>query len=185
MNVYDPYPETVTVDGEEIRVNLAFDRVLKALDVQNMDDLTQADKLDLQCKLLLPEPPESITQKVKALTAIFDMFPKGDSGDRHLDFHQDAKLIRSAFLRIGIDLTQSHMHFFQFLELLGDLPTDCALMRVIEIRQKPVPKLTESNKEYVAELMKAKARCAIEMSDEERRARFAAKLKETSSILRG
>lgn len=186
MNIYDAYPETVTVDGEVLRVNFGYDRILKTIDVQGMEDLTPADKLDLQCKLLFDDPPDTIDKQVKAITAVFDLFPKSEesSGERYIDFHQDAKIIRSGFMRIGIDLTKNKIHFFQFLELLGDLPTDTALMRVIDIRRRPVPKMTESNREYVKELMEAKARCAIKMSDEERREQFTRKLKQ-SSILRG
>jgi hypothetical protein len=186
MNIYDAYPESVIVDGEEMRVNFGYDRILKVIDVQSMEDLTPADKIDLQSRLLFDDPPETIEKQAKAITAVFALFPKAEenSGERYIDFHQDAALIRSGFMRIGIDLTKNRIHFFQFLELLGDLPTDSALMRVIDIRRRPVPKMTEANKEYVHELMKAKARCAIKMSDEERREQFTRKLKQTS-ILRG
>ena len=138
MNIYDAYPETVIVDGEVLRVNFGYDRILKTIDVQGMEDLTPADKLDLQCKLLFDDPPETIDKQVKAITAVFDLFPKSEesNGERYIDFHQDAKLIRSGFMRIGIDLTKNKIHFFQFLELLGDLPTDTALMRVIDIRNQ-------------------------------------------------
>lgn len=185
MNIYDAYPDTVTVDGEVLRVNFGFDRILKVIDVQNMDDLTTIDKLDLQSALLFDDPPETPEKQAMAISAVFDLLPKSDSNEeRYIDFRQDAKMIRSAFFRIGIDLTKNKIHFLQFLELLGDLPTDTALMRTVDIRRRPIPKITESNKEYVNELLQAKARCAIKMSDEERRERFTRKLKQ-SSILRG
>jgi hypothetical protein len=57
-------------------------------------------------------------------------------------------------------------------------------MRTIDIRQRPIPKPTKHNAEQIAALQKAKARVAIRMSEDERRARFAESLK-NSTVLRG
>lgn len=191
MNIYDAYPETVSVDGKTYKLNLAYDRVLMALDLQEDNALTPADRLETQCALLVDGyrlGSMSVGEQQRILCAIFEMFPKPDpeekSGERYIDFHQDAAKIRSAFFRIGIDLLKDKIHIFQFLELLADLPSDTALMRTIEIRQKPIPKPNKDNAEQIAALQKAKARVAIKMSEEERRKRFAESLK-NSSILRG
>lgn len=189
MNVYDPYPDQIELDGQIIRLNLAYDRVLRALDIQDAEDLTQADKLTAQVAWLLDEReeiPQELEKQAKILQAVVDLFPKNENpkGERYIDFHQDAAMIRSAFFRIGVDLTRDKIHFFQFLELLADLPADTALMRVIEIRQKPVPAANKHNKEYVQNLLKAKARVAIRYSEEEQRRRFAESLK-NSAIMRG
>ena len=101
-----------------------------------------------------------------------------------IDFHQDAAMIRSAFFRIGIDLLKDRIHFFQFMELLADLPKDTALMRTIDIRTRPVPKATKENREQIAALQKMKAKVAIKVSPEEQKRRFAESLK-NSSVLRG
>jgi hypothetical protein len=93
-------------------------------------------------------------------------------------------MIRSAFFRIGVDLTRDRMHILQFLELLADLPSDTALMRTIEIRAKPIPKPTKHNGEQIAKLQQAKARVAIRLSEEERREQFAASLK-NATVMRG
>jgi hypothetical protein len=93
-------------------------------------------------------------------------------------------MIRSAFFRIGIDLLKDKIHIIQFLELLADLPSDTALMRTVEIRQRPLPKPTKHNAEQIAALQKAKARVAIKITEEERRELFAQSLKNTT-LLRG
>jgi hypothetical protein len=93
-------------------------------------------------------------------------------------------MIRSAFFRIGVDLIRDRPHFLKFLELLSDLPSDTALMRTIQIRQAPIPQINEHNKDQVARLLEAKARCEIKLSEEERRAKFAGVLKQ-SSLYRG
>ena len=191
MNIYDPYPETVEHNGKTIRLNLSYDRVLRAIDAQGDALLLPADRIRLQCEMLLRRPkdaPKSTKEQAELLSAIFDLFPKDENPvkktERYIDLHQDAGMIRSAFFRIGIDLQRDHIHFFRFRELLKDLPADTALMRTIEIRMKPVPKPDGHNQEQIAALMKAKAAVAIKMSEEELRERFAQSLK-NSSLLTG
>lgn len=187
MNIYDPYPDSVEYNGRIYAVNLAYDRVLRCFDIQSDDVLTHEDKILAQAALLIEKPPRSLADCAGVLTAIFALFPKDESGpprEKLLDFHQDAKMIRSGFLRIGIDLTRQHIHFFQFLELLGDLPKDTAIMRTVEIRAKPIPAATKHNQEYIRQLQEAKARVALKMSDEERRDAFMHALKH-STIGRG
>ena len=60
----------------------------------------------------------------------------------------------------------------QFMELLADLPSDTAFMRVVELRRRPVPEITKNNKEQVARLLEAKQRVAIKKTEAERRADF-------------
>ena len=189
MNIYDEYPTEIQFDGKQIKLDLAYDNVLRVLDIQEDNTMTSLDRLEAQCVLLLArgykDIPPAIKDRQRLLNAIFELFPKGSgSGERYIDFHQDAALIRSAFFRIGVDLLKHKIHFFQFLELLADLPSDTALMRTVEIRQKPIPKPTKDNAEQIAALQKAKARVAIRMSEEERRKRFAESLK-NSNVLRG
>lgn len=190
MNIYDPYPDSVEVNGKRYALNLAYDRVLRVMDIEDAPDLTAVDKLTVQCAWLLAESekiPEGTQEQIDILKAVFELFPKGEkqSGERYIDFHQDAAIIRSGFLRAyGIDLIHDHIHFFQFMELLADLPSDTALMRTVDIRQRPIPALNKHNAEQIAALQKAKAKVAIRMSEEERRSRFAESLK-NSTILRG
>lgn len=191
MNIYDPYPETIDLDGKEYRLNMDFSRVLRVIDLSDDPGLTTADRIELQARLLLAddrECPADINAQARLVAAAMELIPKGqETGkpkERYIDFHQDAAMIRSAFFRIGVDLTSDRLHINQFLELLGDLPSDTALMRTIEIRRKPIPKPTKHNAEQIAELQAAKARVAIKLSEEERRAQFAESLK-NSTVLRG
>lgn len=191
MNIYDPYPETIDLDGKEYRLNMDFSRVLRVIDLSDDPGLTTADRIELQARLLLAddrECPADINAQARLVAAAMELIPKGEKTgkpkERYIDFHQDAAMIRSAFFRIGVDLTRDRLHINQFLELLGDLPSDTALMRTIEIRRKPIPKPTKHNAEQIAELQAAKARVAIKLSEEERRAQFAESLK-NSTVLRG
>ena len=176
VKFFDPYPDTVIVGDRLYDIDLSFATVVQVWDVQASEDFTDKDKIELQTKLFLDDPadcPETIDKQIEFLQAVYELFPKKENdGERYIDFHQDAQMIRSGFFRIGVDLTKDRIHFFQFLELLADLPTDTAMMRTIKLRMMPLPKRTEHNAEYIAELQKAKAKVAIKYSEEERRQRF-------------
>ena len=186
MNIYDPYPDRVTVDGKTYRLDLRWDNVLRAMDAQANDDLSQRDRLTVMLTLLLKRrPPKDMATCARILREIMDIFPHSEKPQtRYIDFHQDAKLIRSAFLRMGYDLSTSRMHFFQFLELLGDIPDDTALARVIDIRRRPIPEPNKHNGKMIAALMEAKTKVAIKLPEEEQRRMFAESLKQ-SNVLRG
>jgi hypothetical protein len=186
VNIYDEYPHSVECNGRVYAVNLSYDRVLRCFDIQADDVMTQEDKIIAQAGLLIEKPPRSLTGCAAVLAAIYELFPKDETQKREklIDFHQDARMIRSGFMRIGIDLTRNHIHFFQFLELLADLPKDTAIMRTVEIRAKPIPAANKHNQEYIRQLQEAKARVAIKMTDAERRDVFMAALK-NSTIGRG
>lgn len=188
MTVYEPYPDRVTVNGREILLDLSYDRVLMAFDILGMYELTTLDRFETVCRILIRSPediPQDLSGMAIVLSEILKLFPSNaEQADKTIDFHQDAALIRSAFFRIGIDLTKEKINIFQFLELLGDLPKDTALMRVIDIRTRPIPKVTEENRDQVAELQRLKQKFAIRLSDEERLRNFAKSLRK-SSILMG
>ena len=190
MNIYDDYPRSVVIDGKTYALNLAYDRVLMMLDIQDDPTMTAWDRLETQCVLILEngykDLPRTIEGRRALLNAVLDLFPKGDgtAKEKYIDFHQDAQLIRTAFFRIGVDLLKDKIHIFQFLELLSDLPSDTALMRTVDIRQRPMPKPTKHNAEQIAAIQKAKDKVAIKMSEEERRELFAQSLK-NATILRG
>ena len=189
MNIYDPYPEDIEVNGQTYKLDLAYDNVLKAIDAQEMPELTPEDRIELQCVLLLRDGykslPKTLTQRTALLCAIFELFKtdrEPEKQERFIDFHQDAAMIRSAFFRMGVDLLKDKIHFCRFMELLADIPTDTALYRTIEIRQRPIPKPTKDNAEQIAQLQKAKARVAIRMSEDERQKRFADSLKNLQAL---
>lgn len=186
MNIYDPYPTEVEYQGKSYRVNLEYDRVLRALDVQQDKLLTAQDKLIAQIQLLLPRPPSTLAECIGVLDKVFHMLPRNEeSQERYIDLHQDAAIIRSAFLRLGIDLLKDKPHFFRFVEVLADLPSDTALMRIVDIRRRPIPKPTKHNREEIAELEKLKAKVAIKLSAEEQRDQFLRTLKNSTVMRRG
>lgn len=189
MNIYDPYPDSVELDGKTYLLDLSYDVVLFALDVAEDERLTRAQRIAAQCEILIRESkdiPEDTETQQRLLQLVYGLFSGDDhsNSERSIDFHQDAGMIRSAFFRIGVDLAKDKIHFLRFLELLGDLPEDTALMRTVSIRTRPLPKPNKNNAEQIAALQKAKAKVAIRYSDEERRRHFFEALK-NSTLLKG
>lgn len=176
MNLCDPYPDRVQVDGRTYMLDLSLRNVLHAIEVPKTEGITPGAAAQVQCAWLLAEKervPADTAVCERILQAVLDLFPKAEDGqEKYIDFEQDAALIRSGFMRIGIDLTREDIHFLQFMELLADLPADAALMRTVQLRQAPVPEITQHNKEQVARLLEAKQRVALKLTEEERRARF-------------
>ena len=78
----------------------------------------------------------------------------------------------------GIDLyhEQGRLHWLEFLALLSGIPQNTRLSEVMEIRACKVPPATKNNHEQVRALMKAKAKYAIHITEEERQARWQAGL---------
>lgn len=186
MKIYDKYPDRVTACGRTYKIDLDFRTVMKVLEIQEMDELEPIDKQEIMVRYFLRgRCPRDPAKQAEILRAILALFPQSEkTGERYIDFEQDAALIRSAFFRMGIDLTKDRLHFFRFMELLGDIPRDTALAHVIEIRQRPIPEPTKYNSKQIEALMKAKAKVAIKYQDGEREKRFADSLK-NCTVLKG
>lgn len=168
---------------------MSFCSVLEAMDAMCDGHMTEQDKIDFQLDLLVRSGCKKLSyaQRRELLTRIYDLIPRGEKpeGERYMDLHQDAALIRSGFFRAyGIDLTESNMHIQQFLELLADLPSDTAFMRTVALRRQPIPEPTKYNQKQIEALQKAKAKVALKISEEERARLFAESLRKMSVPMR-
>ena len=124
----------------------------------------------------------------KAQSILFAEPERESGGPRVLDFQQDAELILAAFRQAyGIDLFQEpgRLHWLEFLALLSGIPQGTRLAEVMEIRACKVPPVTKNNHEQIKALMKAKAKYAIRMSEEERQAQWQAGLQNLAKQMIG
>lgn len=83
----------------------------------------------------------------------------GEERNEEFSFEVDSDRIISAFMRAyNIDLTKTHMHWFRFLTLLGDVG-ECAFTNVINIRTQ---KLTSAmSPEYRASISALKRKYSL------------------------
>ena len=93
---------------------------------------------------------------------------KPGTGEKITSFEQDAGLIRSAFRQVyGIDLFRDKLTWFEFTELLQNLPEGNRYEEVFSIRARPLPAPTKYNAKEREWLMKAKQQCALHLSENE------------------
>lgn len=154
------------------RLNLSFDRVLRAVDAMEDDILPDKDKISIAIKLLVRFPrPVWPASRIKLWGEIFDrcIKPKhtGDSSDqRSFDFAQDAEYIYAAFRQTyGIDLQaeRGKLDWREFIALFQALPDNTVMSEIMSIRLREYPKQTEYNKDEIDALRKAKHTFALDI----------------------
>lgn len=70
-----------------------------------------------------------------------------------MDFEYDRKYINASFMQVyGIDLNTTDLHFWQFIELIEGLPSDCVLSKVREIRTCDVKDYAEKDRADIRQL---------------------------------
>jgi hypothetical protein len=175
MKLYDRLPESVEVGGRRYRLNLDFRNVLRMMEILARDDLIPPARRWLALKCVMRRPPRDTAAALEALRAmLFPARPREADGKRLTSFDQDADLIRAAFRQAyGIDLYRDKLHWMEFSALLAAPPEGSRYSEVLGIRARPMPAATKYNQAEREWLAKAKAACALEMSEDERRRAYA------------
>ena len=166
MKLFDRLPEGVTVDGRFYALDFDFRNVLRMMETLSNDNLIPdaRDYLALKCLTKRPKNVAKVLAEVKKL-----LFPgTPGSGERLTSFEQDAGLIRSAFRQVyGIDLFRDRITWFEFTELLQNLPEGNRYEEVLGIRARPLPSPTKYNAKEREWLLKAKQQHALHLSEAE------------------
>ena len=171
IRLYEPAPSGVTVDGKFIRCDFDFRNVLKMLDVMQREDI-YPDARDYICVKCVVKHPHRVRNKATAVyRAIGDLlFEKSpESGVEKLtSFEQDAPMIRAAFRQVyKVDLFRDKVTWFEFTELLHNLPEGNKYADVLGIRARPLPAPTKYNQKEREWLIEAKQRYRIHMTEAE------------------
>ena len=170
MKLYERLPDSVTVNGRKIKLDLDFRNVLRMMDILQTDDLTSEAREWLALRCICRHPRKGMLEAVKSLLFVPN---EHKARERVMDFVQDADLIRAAFEQAyGIDLTKDRIHWLRFLYLLAGLPENTRLSEVISIRSRPIPEPTKYNQKEIQALIEAKTAVALRMSEEERMSRY-------------
>ena len=169
MKLQERLPNRVTVGGRTYRLDLDFRNVLTMMETLAREDLIQEAREYLALKCLMKHPPRNTGPVLAAIKGI--LFPetkKSADGKKITSFEQDADLIRAAFRQeYGIDLYRDKVHWVEFSALLNALPEGNRYADVLGIRARPMPAATKYNQAEREWLLKAKAACALQMTDEE------------------
>lgn len=178
MSLYTRPETTVTVNGKTYKLSLYFNRVLFVLcEIYPCEDITPEDKLHASLDLLVSSKHKDNVELFEAVIRLIS--GNGEETKKTFDFEQDSDAIYSGFMQAyGIDLNQQHdkMHWKTFVSLLQGLPRDTRFVQTVELRMKPIPKITKDNREQVTALMQAKSKVALKVPEAEAQKSLAAGL---------
>ena len=165
MNIItDALPESVSIQGKSFPVKTDFKVWLKFHGIMTDKSKSPAAKFTEavlccfdsdSCKKL----PDSYEETLKLLFDFFAGMPKEKKGgkdkEKVFDFTEDAEYIFvSFFAEYGIDLSESKMHWYKFLALLGGLSEQSLLKRVIAWRSVNLADIEDAKKRNFYRRMK-------------------------------
>lgn len=180
MKLFESLPDSVTVNGKRVRVDLDFRNVLKMMEILSRDDLMPEAREFLALKCICKRPRKGMMYPVRRL-----LFP-GTAVDHKkiTDFAQDADLIRAAFMQeYRINLFRDKLHWFEFSCLLGCLPEGSKYMEILSIRTRPIPAPNAYNQNEIAWLMEAKARYGLELTEKEQKKQYSEDVRRIGAFL--
>jgi len=155
MKLNEPLYSAFEINEKSIELDLSFDNILDVLDVLNDADLSEYEKLDMVCTLLVTneEPLDLTLEEQSALYLhVKDTYiepdneafierdilgnPMPESSEKTIDFTKDAKFIFASFFALGINLfeQQGRLTWMEFQALMSSLPDDSIMSKIIQIR---------------------------------------------------
>ena len=173
MKLYERLPDGVTVGGRFYPCDFDFRNVLKMLDVMQRTDI-YPDARDFLCiRCVCKKRIKDVPAVYKAIGDLLFEKKPDNGGQKLTSFEQDASLIRVAFRQVyHIDLFRDRLTWFEFTEMLHNLPDGNRYEDVIGIRARPMPAPTKYNAKEREWLMKAKADVALHMTDQEQKQKY-------------
>lgn len=181
-----PLNDEVEIDGITYELDLAFDNVLRLIDMlgdKEIDDVTQIET-GLQM-LLGVELDYGIEKKEEVFYQLFkstigkdaedsqpvdiegNPMPTSEKEEKTYDLKQDAEYIYASFMSdYGIDLfeQQGKLHWLRFKALLGGLTDGSKFLRVIDIRTMKIPS-GKGTAEQATQVRKLKKQYALKGDD--------------------
>ena len=187
MKLAERLPERITVGRRRYKVDLDFRNILRMMEVMGDDTLLPSARNWRALRCVMRRPPRDADKALEAVRAIcFPETGKSGGGQRLTSFDQDADLIRAAFRQTyGIDLWRERLHWVEFSALLAALPEGSRYSEILGIRARPMPKATKYNAEEREWLAKAKASCALRMSDKEQARAYDEAVRNVFAVLSG
>lgn len=161
MDLAYPLTESVEIDGKEYPLNLAFDNVLRLIDMLSDNELSDYEQIVLGLKMLigtsLPEYPAEKKEEIfhqlfndtigKDIEENIPVDLEGNpmpqkKEEKIYSIKQDAPYIYASFYQdYGIDLfeMQGKLHWEKFKALLAGLRPDTKFKEIIGIRTMELP----------------------------------------------
>lgn len=169
------YPTKVEVDGQIINLDTSFRTALRCLEVIDDDSISDSERAYAVIFLLTNDIPRvDLNKLMKVLQKYLQCGVENQtpSGKKDMDFEQDEQFIISSFIfDYGIDLQQTDMHWWKFIDLLNGLSSECILSRVRDIRTMDLSMYKDAKTRD--KILKARAQVALKVkhkqTDEEKK----------------
>lgn len=135
----DRPPETVTIDGRQVKVRTDFRTCLRTMLAFEDEDLTMEERVAVLLTNLYPTRPSNVEEAVEqGLLFLNGGRPHGaEDSDRVFSLKHDAPLILAAFRRTHrVDVDSAEMHWWKFLSLFMDLGSDTTFITLVGLRKR-------------------------------------------------
>jgi hypothetical protein len=137
----DTLPEYITVQGDIYQINADFRTCLKIIMAFEDNELTPQEKQIILINNLYRETPPDIGEALRQANIFLNGGEVQEETEetpfRLYSFTKDARFIYSAFRQThGIDLTESDLHWWQFLSLFMDLGAETTFTQLIGLRKR-------------------------------------------------
>lgn len=142
--------------------------MLLALDAYENPALTNEDKADIFCELIVKHAPRGAEKRTQLVSDVLQAFVMRDSPSsdnvRAFDFAQDADYIYAAFwqtYKMDLLKERGRLDWRRFYALFLGLPENTRLSEIMSIRTREMPKQNEYNEKEIEALKKAKRYYAL------------------------
>lgn len=158
------YPKYADINGEKIPLNTGYKNALKCLEVINDFTISDLERTLALIYLMFGYIPddeliEAYLEKAVLFLQCGKTTEEQGSHEADMDLIYDRKYINASFMQVyRIDLDKTDLHFWQFIEYIEGLPSDCALSKVREIRSCDVKDYAEKDR---AEIRRLKRELAL------------------------
>lgn len=162
------YPEYAEINGKEYKIDTDYKTALKCFEVVNDETIHDYERGLAIVYLLfdiVPDNDEELNLFLKKATTYLqhDRTPE-KSKEIDMDFKQDSGFIMSSFMSdYHINLNETNMHYWQYIELIEGLTDNCVLNRVRDIRNYDISK--EKDAKRKKEIIEAKKRVALKKNN--------------------
>jgi hypothetical protein len=139
--LFDTLPECIEIDGNVYQINADFRTCLKIIMAFEDNELTPQEKQIILINNLYRETPPDIVEALRQANIFLNGGDVQEENEetpfRLYSFTKDARFIYSAFRQThGIDLTESDLHWWQFLSLFMDLGAETTFTQLIGLRKR-------------------------------------------------
>lgn len=155
----DALPETVCIDGVDVRINSDFRTGVLFEQLMFDDDCPDYLKPDVALQLYYPVIPANKQEAINKLVWFYRGGERPESGgsgsgSRCYDFDHDDGYFYAAFLQqYGVDLTRDRPHWWQFRALFLALPDTCELVRIMGYRSMKIDSnMSASERQYYSRM---------------------------------